>query len=26
LSSSFGEPHDIKYDIVITESRILSFS
>jgi len=26
LSSTFGEPHDIKYDIVITESRILSFS
>tara|TARA_B100001063_G_C16622896_1_gene481660 strand:+ start:187 stop:756 length:570 start_codon:yes stop_codon:yes gene_type:complete len=26
LSSSFGEPHDIKYDIVITESRIHSFS
>ena len=26
LDSSFGEPHDIKYDIVITEKRILSFS
>ena len=26
LDETFGESHDIKYDLIITESRILSFN